>query len=85
MVQRILFYEEQCRRFRQAVGAEGLTWINRLFRGVEQQAPAGALRPHDADRVLRHCVMREKIQFERFSERFLIYVADAPLPCSAGI
>ena len=67
VVERILAHQRQQRGLGNAIGAEIWAGIDRLFRHVEQKAPAGSLRQHDFDRGLRDALMAVEIQFEAFA------------------
>ena len=85
VIERVLPHQRQGRGLRQAVGPEIGAGVHRLLRDVEQQAAAGALRPHDAHRVLRDRLMREEIQLEAVAQHLVVDLADAALPGGAGI
>ena len=80
VIERILAGQKKRRRLRQTVGAEIGARIDRLFRGVEQQAAAGALRQHHRDRGLGDGLVGEEVKLEAVAEDFVRDLADAPLP-----
>ena len=85
VIERVLPHQKQGRRLRQAVGAEIGSGIDRLLGNIEQQAAAGALRPHDLHGGLRDALVAVEIQLEALAQHRLVDLADPALPGGAGI
>ena len=85
MVNRILPHEKKCRGFWQSIGTKISAGVNRLLGSVEQQPSAYTLRAHHPHRILRNCLMREKVELEAFTDHRFINRADLALPSRTGV
>ena len=85
MVHRVLADQKQGRRLGRTIGSEAGPRIHRLLGGVEQQAAAVALRPHDPDGVPGDGLVGEEVQFEAFAEGLFVHRPDLSLPGGAGV